>query len=30
MYLRYESWLPVLGNLFFPVSKVPDLVGEEV
>ena len=30
MYLRYESWLPVLGNLFFAVSKVPDLVGEKV
>lgn len=30
MYLRYESWLPVLGNLFFAVGRVPELVGEEV
>lgn len=30
MYLRYESWLPVLGNLLFAVGRVPELVGEEV
>lgn len=30
MYLKYESWLPVLGNFLFAVSRVPDLIGEEV
>ena len=30
MYIQYESWVPVLGNLFFAVARVPELVGEAV
>ena len=30
MYLKYESWMPVLGNLLFSIRKVPELIGEEV
>lgn len=29
MYLNYESWLPVLGNLFFGLTKVPQLFNKE-
>lgn len=30
MYLKYESWLPVLGNVLFALGRVPELVGDEV
>lgn len=30
MYLKYESWMPVLGNLLFSIRRVPELIGEEV
>ncbi|MFT4947194.1 MAG: Zn-dependent protease with chaperone function [Natronomonas sp.] len=30
MYLKYESWLPFLGNLLFSVRNVPELIGERV
>lgn len=30
MYIRYESWIPLIGNLLFAVRKVPELVGSEV
>lgn len=30
MYLKYESWLPLLGNLLFAVQRVPELIGEGV
>jgi Zn-dependent protease with chaperone function len=30
LYLQYESWLPVLGNLLFATRRVPELVGESV
>lgn len=30
MYVRYQSWLPGLGNLLFALSEVPELVGERV
>ncbi len=29
MFLNYESWLPFLGNLFFGLLKVPQLIGKE-
>jgi hypothetical protein len=30
MYLKYESWLPLLGNFLFSIRRVPELIGEEV
>jgi len=30
MYLNYESWFPLLGNLLFAVSKVENLIGQKV
>ena len=27
MYMNYQSWIPVLGNLFFAMSKLKDLIG---
>jgi Zn-dependent protease with chaperone function len=30
MYLKYESWLPLLGNFLFALRRVPELIGEEV
>lgn len=30
MFLKYDSWLPVLGDLLFAVRRVPDLIGESV
>jgi Zn-dependent protease with chaperone function len=30
MYLKYESWLPVLGNFLFALRRVPELIGEPV
>jgi Zn-dependent protease with chaperone function len=30
LYLNYESWLPLLGNLLFAVTEVRDLVGSDV
>ena len=30
MFLKYESWLPLLGNLLFSVRDVPELIGEQV
>lgn len=30
MYLKYDSWLPVLGDLLFSVREVPGLIGESV
>jgi Zn-dependent protease with chaperone function len=29
MFLNYESWLPFLGNLFFGLKKVPQLVNQD-
>jgi hypothetical protein len=26
MFLNYESWLPILGNLLFGLAKVPKLI----
>ncbi len=28
MLLEYESWLPWVGNLLFPLRRIPKLVGE--
>ncbi len=30
MYLKYDSWLPLLGDFLFSVRQVPDLIGQEV
>ena len=30
MYLKYDSWLPLLGDFLFSVREVPDLVGDSV
>lgn len=30
MYLKYESWLPLLGNVLFALRRVPELIGEDV
>ena len=30
MYVKYESWLPVLGNFLFSIRRVPELIGEQV
>lgn len=30
MYLKYESWLPLLGNFLFALRRVPELIGEDV
>ena len=30
MYLKYDSWLPILGDFLFSVRQVPELVGESV
>lgn len=30
MYIKYESWLPVLGNFLFSIQRVPELIGEQV
>ncbi|MFB6074206.1 MAG: M48 family metalloprotease [Haloarculaceae archaeon] len=30
MYLKYDSWLPLLGDLLFAVRRVPGLIGERV
>ena len=30
MFLKYESLLPVLGNLLFAIRRVPELIGEGV
>jgi len=30
IYLKYESWLPLVGNVLFAVGRVPELIGEEV
>jgi Zn-dependent protease with chaperone function len=30
MYVKYDSWLPVLGDLLFSVRRVPELIGESV
>ncbi|MEM3074555.1 MAG: hypothetical protein QW727_01270 [Candidatus Pacearchaeota archaeon] len=29
MFLNYESWLPLIGNLTFGLSKVPKLVNKD-
>lgn len=30
MFLKYDSWLPVLGDFLFSVRQVPGLIGESV
>ncbi|MFB6311689.1 MAG: M48 family metalloprotease [Salinirussus sp.] len=30
MYLKYDHWLPILGNFLFSVRQVPELIGESV
>lgn len=30
LFLKYDSWLPALGDLLFSVRKVPELIGESV
>jgi Zn-dependent protease with chaperone function len=30
MYVKYEHWLPILGNFLFSVKRVPELIGESV
>jgi Zn-dependent protease with chaperone function len=30
MYLKYDSWLPILGDFLFSVRQVPGLIGESV
>lgn len=30
MYLKYDSWLPLLGDFLFSVRKVPGLIGDSV
>ena len=30
MYLKYEHWLPFLGNFLFSIGRVPDLIGQDV
>ncbi len=30
MYLKYDSWLPLLGDFLFSVRQVPDLIGDSV
>lgn len=29
MYLKYDSWLPLLGDFLFSVREVPELIGDE-
>ncbi|MBS3056403.1 MAG: M48 family metalloprotease [Candidatus Aenigmarchaeota archaeon] len=29
MFLNYESWFPVLGNLFFGLKRVPELINKD-
>ena len=29
MFLNYESWLPLFGNLFFGLKKVPQLLNRD-
>lgn len=29
MYLKYESWLPFLGNFLFSIRRVPELIGQQ-
>lgn len=30
LYIKYEHWLPVIGNFLFSIKRVPELIGEEV
>lgn len=30
MYLKYDSWLPLIGDFLFSVREVPELIGESV
>lgn len=30
MYIKYEHWLPILGNFLFSVKRVPELIDESV
>jgi Zn-dependent protease with chaperone function len=30
LYLKYDSWLPFIGDVLFAVREVPELIGEDV
>lgn len=30
MFIKYESWMPVIGNFLFAINKVPELVDQKV